>query len=186
MFKRILAKYNETTDLNKFLIKGIALFMAWRVFRKWMLLNGEQTEFTHWFATIYLKVVGFLLSFLAFDPIIDYPSRSLWLEGSTHSIYVAYDCLGVNLFFIFLIFIVAYPGLIKHRIQFVISGFLIIFLLNSMRMAALAWIVSKWPEKMDFYHHFVFQGVIFAAIFAMWFMFSQLNQKKNELPQTEA
>lgn len=178
MFNKILTKYKETSDLNKFLIKGVALFMTWRVFRKWMLLHGEQTDFTQWFAAIYLKVVGFLLSFLAFDPVIEYPTRSLWLEGSTHSIYIAYDCLGVNLFFIFLIFIIAYPGSNKSRIQFVISGFLIIFILNAMRMAALAWIVSKWPEKMDFYHHFVFQGVIFAAIFAMWFMFSKLNQKK--------
>jgi exosortase/archaeosortase family protein len=160
--------------------------MAWRVFRKWMLLNGEQTDFTQAFATVYLKVMGFLLSFLAFDPVIDYPTRSLWLEGSTHSIYIAYDCLGVNLYFIFLIFILAYPGSIKNRIRFILSGFLIIFILNSMRMSALAWIVSKWPEKMDFYHHFVFQGVIFAAIFAMWYLFSQLNRKENQPIPTES
>ena len=182
MFKKIIQKYKSTTDLNRFLIKGGPLFLAWRMFRKWMILHGQYTHFTEVWATVYLKISRFVLTISGFETTVSYPDRKLWLSNANNAIVVAYDCLGVNLLFIFMIFIVAYPGRVKLKVWFIPFGVVAIFLLNAFRMAALTVVVAKHPDQMDFYHHFVFQGFIYFFIFALWWWFSKLDKKKEAIP----
>lgn len=182
MLNLLITKYKDTSDLNRFLIKGGSLFLCWRIFRKWMILHGQYTHFTEVWAKVYLKIARFVLSLFAYDTTICFPDRKLWLTNASEAIVVAYDCLGVNLLFIFMIFIVAYPGSIKRKAWFIPLGIAIIFLLNSLRMAALTIVVAKHPDQMDLYHHFIFQAVIYLCIFALWWWFSNLDKKKEAIP----
>lgn len=183
MFVKLLDKYRNTTDLNRFLIKGGSLFLLWRVFRKWMILKGQYTDFTQVISKVYLKLAYSFLRIFGVDVTADYSCRKLWVTGSENAIEVVYDCLGVNLFFIFAVFIVAYPGKLKTKLWFIPFGFAVIFLLNAMRMAALTLIVNKYPEQMDLFHHFIFQGIIYIGIFAMWWWFSKIGRDKATVSQ---
>lgn len=174
MLLKLLDKYRSTTDLNRFLIKGGTLFLLWRMFRKWMILHGQYTDFTRVWSEIYLRIARFVLTLTGFDTTVNYSLRKLWLTGADNAIEVVYDCLGVNLFFVFIIFIIAYPGKFKIKLWFIPLGVVVIFLLNALRMAALTLIVAKHPHLMDLYHHFIFQGLIYIAIFAMWWKYSQI------------
>lgn len=176
--KQLISKYNATSDLNRFLIKGGILFMMWRVFRKWMFLKGQYSEFTDIASVVYLKVARFFLDILGYETSVSFSERKLWIKGADNAIQIIYDCLGINLFFIFMIFILAYPGNNKVKLWFIPLGIVDIFLLNSMRMAALTPIVANKPHLMDLYHHFIFQGVIYFYIFAMWWLFTKIGSKK--------
>lgn len=175
----LINKYKETSDLNRFLIKGGILFMLWRVFRKWMFLKGQFTDFTQIASVVYLNIVRFFLDILGYDTSINFSERKLWITGAANAIEIIYDCLGLNLFFIFMIFILAYPGSYKIKMWFIPAGLIDIFLLNSMRMAALTPIVANKPHLMDLYHHFIFQGVIYLYIFGMWWLFTKIASKKS-------
>lgn len=171
--KELLTKYRQSSQLNQFLIKGGLLFLLWRVFRKWMLLKGQYLEFTDYWADIYLLIARLSLRVLGFKTEIDYSVNKLWLSGANEAIVVVYDCLGVNLFAIFTIFILAYPGNLKTKAWYIPAGLAVIFLLNAWRMAALTLVVARWPEQMDLFHHFIFQGLIYLVIFAMWYFFGK-------------
>lgn len=179
MLNKILNKYHQISDLNRFLLKGGSLFLLWRVFRKWMILDGQFTDFTQVVSVGYLRIARFFLNLFQYNTSVDYSTRKLWLNGSEQAIEIVYDCLGVNLFFVFLIFMLAYPGKPKIKAWFIPMGFAVIFLLNSMRMAALTVIVDCCPSKMDLYHHFIFQGLIYLGIFAMWWWFTFFQNKKS-------
>jgi exosortase/archaeosortase family protein len=178
MVRKLIEKYKETTDLNRFLIKGTILFMAWRVFRKWMILEGQNGWITQHFSILYLKVSHFFLALFGTDVTVSFVDRKMWVTGSNNAVEIVYDCLGVNLFFVFLIFIIAYPGSNKVRLWFIPMGIVVIFLLNAMRMAILTRVVANNPEMMNFLHNFVFQGFIYISIFAMWFWFTKTTDKK--------
>ena len=180
MLRKIIQEYKSTTDLNRFLIKGTSLFLLWRIFRKWLLLHGQYMHFTEVWAKVYLKIAYFVLTITGFKTTVSYPDRKLWLTNSSDAIVVAFDCLGVNLFFIYMIFIIAYPGKVKHKLWFLPIGVLVIFLLNALRMAALTIVVAKHPDQMDLYHHFIFQAVIYLCIFALWWRFSKLDRKSEQ------
>lgn len=179
IFQNIINKYRTTTDLNRFIVKGGSLYLLWRVFRKWMILKGQFSDFTDVWAAVYLRIAHFVLTILGYDTTVNYPLRKLWITGASDAIEVVYDCLGVNLFFIFMVFIIAYPGKILTKLWFIPTGFVLIFVLNAFRMAVLTVIVSKTPHLMDLYHHFIFQGVIYLFIFLLWWIFSSvLNKRK--------
>lgn len=173
---KIVEKYKGTTDLNRFLIKGGLFYLMWRVFRKWLILKGQYADFTQVMAEIYLKIAKFILNILGWDTNVSYTDRKLWITESDNAIEVVFDCLAINLFFIFAIFILAYPGRVKTKAWYIPCGFIVIFLLNAMRMAALTPIVAKWPEQMDLFHHFIFQGMIYLFIFTMWWYFTKLEE----------
>jgi exosortase/archaeosortase family protein len=174
---RIKKLYLETSDLNRFLIKGGVLFMVWRVFRKWLLLEGEYSVFTQQFSLLYLNVSQFFLNVFGFETASYFSGRRLWIAGSNQSIEIVYDCLGTSLFFTFLIFLLAYPGRIRTKLWYIPMGFAVIFVLNAARMAALTVIVSRWPNRMDLFHHYIFQGFIFASIFLMWILFIHISKQ---------
>ncbi len=177
MLKKLINKYRSTTDLNRFLIIGGSLFLLWRVFRKWMILEGQYMEFTNTWASAYLIIANFVLSILGYDTSVDPSMNKLWLTGASQSIEVVYDCMGINLFFIFMIFIMAYPGRLRTKLWFIPTGIGLIFLLNSLRMAALAVIAANKYHLLDLYHHFIFQGVIYLIIFVLWWWFSSINKE---------
>ncbi|MGF7139388.1 hypothetical protein [Roseimarinus sediminis] len=170
---KLIDRFRTASDLNRFLIKGGALYLVWRIIRKWMLLQGQYLMFFHWLGTTYVYVARFFLQLVGFDVIIDPEKNLLWINGSAGAVKVVYDCLAVNLFFIYLIFIIAYPGNIRLKLRFAVCGLVLIYLLNAMRMAALSIIVMRIPHLMDLFHHFIFQGLIYLFIFGLWYYFSK-------------
>ncbi len=180
MIKKIIERYKKTSELNKFLTKGVILYFLWRIFRKYMLLWGQYEDLTYAFAALYLKVSDFFLRITGFESLVDYDTNKLWIKGSENSIEVVYDCLGINLFVVFAIFIVIYPGKLISKLWYLPSGLIIIFILNAMRMSAMAYIADVKPQNFDVFHHFIFQGVIYIAIFLMWFGFVRLSAKNQK------
>lgn len=175
MFKKLICKYNSTTVLNRFILKGMVLFFIWRVFHKWMLIKGQYGVITEIGSLLYLKTARFLLRIFGFETSVSFAERKLWLPGANDAIEVIYDCLAINLFFVFMIFIIAYPGKLKTKLWYIPLGIVVIFILNSMRMAALTLIVAKNPHLMDLFHHFIFQGIIYLFIFLMWWYFTKIS-----------
>ena len=108
------------------------------------------------------------------DTSVSYIERKLWINGANDAIEIVYDCLAINLFFVFMVFIIAYPGKLKTKLWYIPFGIVVIFILNSMRMAALTLIVAKNPHLMDLFHHFIFQGLIYVFIFLMWWYFTKI------------
>jgi exosortase/archaeosortase family protein len=180
MLHRLIEKYKQATDLNRFLMKGTVLFLAWRVFRKWLIVKGKTSAFTQAVSWLYLKTSRFFLTVFGFDTQMNLEERKLWLTGASESIEVVYGCLGINLFAVFLVFIIAYPGKLWLKSVFIPAGFILIFLMNALRMAALTYIVDKWHEHTDLFHHFIFQGLIYVGIFIIWLYFIQLGNKLNQ------
>ncbi len=168
---RIWKTYKETSQLNRFLIKGGVMFMAWRVIRKCLFLWGQYGEFTQIFSYAYLKVSAFFLKLFGVSYNVEYASRKLWVVGSNQAIEIVYDCLGTSLFATYLIFMLAYPGKLKTKVWYLPMGLAVIFLLNAARMAALTVIANRWYSLLDLFHHFIFAGFIFLAIFILWVIF---------------
>lgn len=153
--------------------------MSWRAFHKWYYMNESFGKISDILAVWYLKVANFFLQILGVETGVSVPECKLWIKGANESVQIIYDCLGINIMAIFMIFMLAYPGKIKIKAWFIPTGLLAIFILNAMRMSALAGIVNKWPHLMDLFHHFIFQGVIYLMVFGLWYWFIGMNRARN-------
>lgn len=108
------------------------------------------------------------------------------VTGST-GLFIGEPCNGFSLFILFLAFIVAFPGPVKHKIWFIPVGILLIHLINALRVIGLVLIVNKNPQWLSFNHDYTFTILVYSFVFLLWWIwinkFSPLSQPaphKNE------
>lgn len=77
-------------------------------------------------------------------------------------------CNAVSVMILFVAFVVAFKGKLKHTILYSVAGILIIHILNIIRIALLALALFYYPQYQEFLHGTVFPLVIYGVVFILW------------------
>ena len=153
----------------KFLIVAIVLYSTWEAsYKLW--IHPDQTmellivQNIKGISNSLLTILGFTL----IDPSQLYEqSRTLGIDG-THGLYIADSCSGLDLFALFSIFIIAYPGSVKNKLFYIPFGLLLIHMANAIRIVALCIVTLYAPDSLDFNHHYTFTFFVYSIIFILW------------------
>jgi len=108
-----------------------------------------------------------LFGYKTFKVLGDTEFQSVGIDGS-QGVWVGAACNAVTLFFLFAVFVLAYPGHQKSKIWFVPLGIFTIHIINIIRVAALALISFYKPEWLDFNHTYTFTFLVYGYIFFLW------------------
>lgn len=81
---------------------------------------------------------------------------------------VADACNGLELFILYLGFIICLPTTFKRQLIFSSLGILLIFVLNIFRCYGLAWLYYHNFYFANFAHHYLFKMIIYVIIFYLW------------------
>ena len=91
-------------------------------------------------------------------------------QGSKKVLNVFEGCNGLNVMIVFLAFVLAFGGKARNLVWFVPLGLIIIHLTNLARILWLFWLAA-WDDRMFYYFHkYLFTAVIYAIVFAMWWL----------------
>lgn len=77
-------------------------------------------------------------------------------------------CNGLSVIILFIAFVIAFSGKVKHTLLFIIFGSLIIHVLNVFRIALLSMALYSYPEYEHFLHGVLFPLVIYGVVFVLW------------------
>lgn len=94
---------------------------------------------------------------------------TLILENGKTMLSIYEGCNGINTMVIFVSFLIAFGPLRKSLLWFIPLGLLIIHIVNLLRIIFLFFVARHLPQFMYFTHKYVFTGILFAVIFALWF-----------------
>lgn len=157
--------------LLRFLLVAASLYAAWYllyalVLHPWGKLDSAVI------ASL-ISVSGTLLTLLGYD-LIPEPAnaeniRTIGVEGG-HLLWIGDPCNGVGLFAVFLVFLFAYGGPLKHKLWFGAAGLLSIHLVNAIRVAVLCIVVSINYEWLNFNHDYTFYVVVYGWVFLLWYI----------------
>lgn len=89
------------------------------------------------------------------------------------SVYVGAQCDGLVLYALLAGFVLAYPGPPRRRLWFIPMGIAALWLLNVIRIIALALNFQYSPETFDFDHHYAFNTVAYAALGGLWLLWTR-------------
>ncbi|MEX2596997.1 MAG: archaeosortase/exosortase family protein, partial [Salibacteraceae bacterium] len=174
--------------LNRFLIKGLFLFIGWYlIYELWLHPEG----------TLDLWVIKSLerLSYLVLDG-LGYTTlseshveniRTIGIDG-THGLWIGDPCNGLTLFALFTGFVLAYPGKLKKKAWFIPAGIIAIHLVNVLRIVALSIIIYYFPDPdvLDFNHNYTFTILVYSFVFFLWYLwadkFSGIKSLKKQSP----
>lgn len=77
-------------------------------------------------------------------------------------------CNALSVIILFISFVIAFSGKLKNTIYFIISGSIIIHVLNITRIALLMVAFYNFPEANFIFHDILFPLVIYGAVFILW------------------
>lgn len=108
-----------------------------------------------------------LFGYKTFKILRDTDFQALGIDGSL-GVWVGSGCNALTLFFLFAVFVIAYPGHQRSKWLFVPLGILSIHLLNIFRVVALALIAFYSPGALSFNHTYTFTFIVYGYIFLLW------------------
>ena len=154
--------------LGKFLLTYVLLTFAYESY----LNNFDSKKFeTDGFTKLVANQTVYLLKFFNFNAY----SAPNYFESSVKLIYnnqfiarVVEGCNGLSVIILFISFIIAFTGKLKHTLVFIVNGTLIIHILNVARIALLCVLLFEYPESESLLHGVIFPLIIYGTVFLLW------------------
>ncbi|MBK8497432.1 MAG: hypothetical protein IPL52_01115 [Flavobacteriales bacterium] len=156
--------------LIRFLAIGAILYLAWylvydRLIHPWGVLDRALIDNLMLLSGAGLEALGYTL---LPEPLVDF-NRYIGVQGGS-LLWIGDSCNGLALFAVFTVFMVAYPGPLVRKLWFIPMGLLSIHLLNVARIMVLCHVVTIDYELLNFNHDFLFNALVFAWIFGLWYV----------------
>ena len=132
-------------------------------------------------AKIFLATVGYQTMILFSNDIYHYGVFSINIIGG-FPVFIGFSCLGLTMMWFYSTVIIASQGKVIVKALYILSGILVIQILNVLRMSCLTWLLRdgtkrNFPEfslldSITFDHHDLFNCLIYIIVFLLivfWF-----------------
>lgn len=86
---------------------------------------------------------------------------------------VVEGCNAMSVMILFMAFVIAFKGKIKHTFLFILAGIVIIHILNVIRIALLGVALYNYPEYEHILHGVIFPLFIYGVVFGLWVIWVQ-------------
>jgi exosortase/archaeosortase family protein len=178
LYKKITA---ERSKLDVFLIKGALMAFLYFLLRiLFRVVPGFHFLFFYSKKVlIYILVYtsNLILKLLGFSSQVH--ENIVYIEGS-EGVRVINACLGWSVMALFAGFIIAYPGTKKSKYQIIPLGLVVLVIANILRISLMAIISYTAYDKLDFYHRYVFNFILYAVVISLWIFWIRKNSKKEQ------
>jgi len=157
--------------LIRFILIATVMYLVWFFgYEQWLALDGRLdtalcVQIARSSAAL-LQVFGFAAS-------LDNVSPSLLLMNRQAAVIVGPPCNGLVLYALFSGFVLAFPGPWRRKLWFIPAGIFLIWLLNVLRVSALAINQHYAHQSVDFNHHYTFTFVVYSCIFGLWMLWAR-------------
>jgi len=154
--------------LTLFLLKIFGLFLLWEFLYDLYLHPNSSLDSWVVNSTVFLAVK--LLNIIGYPTFMGGANRLFGIDN-TGGLWVGDPCNGLVLFALFSTFIISFPGKITRKLLYIPLGIIVIYLLNVLRMVALAVIQFYYSRSsVEFHHSYTFTFLVYGAILLMWFL----------------
>ncbi len=178
--------------IRLFLGKALLFFIVWKIIyvsflSHSKLLDYPLTSHVAEASVLVLNNIG-LSGFTAERDVIEkedgtfFESNSAMLivHNDKVSLFIADVCNALELFVLYIGFIICMPSSFWRKVKYIIIGVIIIDVVNILRCCGLIYINENSTEYFEFAHHYVFKIVVYGVTFLMWIVYSRKLSFKNE------
>lgn len=155
---------------SRFLIVSTTLYLSWYFFYEFYLKDHSTLD--EWVINSLVVLGEDLLRVFGYavTPYTDPDYRIHFGVQGSSGVTIGAPCDGIVLFALFIVFIISYPGPIKHKLWFLPAGLVLIHLINVLRVTGLALIVHHKQSWFSFNHDYTFTLFVYAVVFGLWWI----------------
>lgn len=169
-----------------FFLKAFLLFILWKTIYLLFLLPGRVLDgpLTYSVGVLTTKTLNLLnpsqdftvinaIDTFKAEGIVQYSQQMRIYLNKQRTLGIVDACNGLEILVLYAGFLICFPAPISRKIQFILVGFLLIYLINIIRCAALVLIYIHYNEYLDVSHHFIFTFIVYTFIFLLWYIFAK-------------
>ena len=157
--------------LFRFLAVAVVIYLVWFFgYEQWL---AQDRRLDNYLCTQITGAAVWCLQLVGFDATISPLSAHLILMSGQAAVVVGPPCNGLVLYALFGGFVVAFPGPWQRKLWYIPLGIAVIWVLNVLRVAALAINHHYAYSSVDFNHHYTFVFIVYAFIFGLWMLWAQ-------------
>lgn len=116
-------------------------------------------------------VTSYMLDVLGYDVTLE--GGKTIRHDNQQTIRIVWACSGLKQAYIFFVIIFFYAGPWKHKLWYIPSGLLIVYLFNLFRIIYIVAQYKHHPESFYFLHEHLFKYLFYGVIFLMWVLWEE-------------
>lgn len=162
--------------IRSFLTRAAVIFVAWQALYRLVL---QPLRFPDWQLTnITAEATARFLS-LFYGDVHSLPARFITSRSAiikidkAKIIGIADPCNALDIYVLFIAFLLCFPGMWKRKSMFILLGVPYIFGLNIIRCAMIAWLNINYRGWVEVSHHYIFTSALYLLVFHLWVMFTK-------------
>ncbi|SHL48966.1 exosortase family protein XrtF [Flavobacterium saccharophilum] len=113
------------------------------------------------------QLMRFLNCDISIQKNLFHPYFEVWYNKK-YTIRIVEGCNAISVIILFVSFIIAFSGKLKTTVLFIITGSVLIYLLNVIRIAVLTVLLFYFPENVHILHGVLFPLIIYGLVFTLW------------------
>ena len=121
----------------------------------------------HWLSVNIAAASVGLLRGLGFVASVGSDTSVLRMDNQP-AVVVGTPCNGLVIYALFAGFIIAFPAPLRAKLWFIPVGIIVLYLLNIVRVGALALNHHYAHQSVDFNHHYTFSFIVYTCICLLW------------------
>ena len=124
-----------------------------------------------------IKATGFILALFNIHTHTE-PGFLIRINGG-RGVIIAMDCVGYGVYSFWIAFVAANTGTVLKKTGWIISGLLILWLINVIRITLFLVAINKgWPMPLGIDHHTWFTIAAYGMIFILIWLYDRSSQNK--------
>ena len=137
----------------------------------------QYLDYVSWIKISLIKATGFLLSLFGIATHAE-PGFLVRINGG-RGVFIAMDCVGYGVYSFWIAFVAANTGTFLRKVTWIISGLLILWLINVVRITLFLVAINKgWPMPLGIDHHTWFTIAAYGMIFILIGYYDKTSKNK--------
>lgn len=173
-FNRFADRYKlkNFTDIFLFILL-LSVFslvgIIWKHYFDYKMFGIHILNPTYDFLIRYIVIItAWTLNLFGMGITTDLELARLYFSGLTRFIYIWHGCSGLREIAMFIFLMALFPGPWKHKLWFIPSGVVLIYVIAVLRIIFLCVVFVYKPEWFDFLHNFLINIFFFFVFFVLW------------------
>ena len=162
------------SPLTLFLLKAGGVYAAWQLLYDLVVLPDGRVD--TWLSITSVKLAAAGLSFVGWE--IETAGRFIACAGN-RGVEIQNGCNGMDLLGLYAGFIIAYPGVLKKRMAFIVGGIGLIFIANVFRIAFFVLANLYYPNSWDPIHHWSSYVFFYPIVLTLWYLWTTVSDRND-------
>lgn len=167
--KALIIKYKSVI---KFILTFIIVYISLSVCYKFYLDFSKGSKYYPDYVTnLVARQSKELIDVIGYNakvvPHPDEPSMKLFINNKFLARIIE-GCNSISIIILFVSFIVAFSGKLKTTFFYILSGSVLIYVVNLIRIVVLSIGLYHYPWRRDILHSVIFPAIIYGMVFLLW------------------